>query len=172
MLSKRHRMLMSVCFLLVFVTFLIRYCLPRFVQRLLKIRKELFTHIGTVVSRVNFSAFSRHCRPSTSHPRTKSAVITLYAIFSGGRRDVFRSYRSTMRPCICKSNCCAANNFTERPFFPLSLSQLCNFENFPRSRHLYFLISSHHLSKIVIIRFLCFFFSLLRNKLDYEQITT
>lgn len=29
---------------------------------------------------------------------------------------------------------------------------------------------SHHLSKIVIIRFLCF--SLLRNKLDYEQITT
>lgn len=41
----------------------------------------------------------------------------------------------------------------------LSLSQLCNFENFPRSRHLYFLISSHHLSKIVIIRFLCFFFA-------------
>lgn len=113
-------MLMSVSFLFVFVTFLIRYCLPRFVQRLLKIRKELFTHIGTAVSRVNFSAFSRHRRPSTSHLRTESAVITLYAIFSGGRRDVLRSYRSTMRPCICKWNCCAANNFTERPFFPLS----------------------------------------------------
>lgn len=85
----------------------------------------------------------------------------------------FQSYQSTMHPCICKSNCCAAGNFTERPL-PLSLFQLCNFENFPRSRHLYFLIFSHHLSKIVIIRFLCVcvFFSLLRNKLDYEQITT
>lgn len=83
---------------------------------------------------------------------------------------MFGSYQSTMQPCICKSNCCAANNFTEKASPPPS-SQLCNFENFPRSRHLYFLISSHHLSKIVIIRFLCFF-SLLRNKLDYEQITT
>lgn len=43
-------MLMSVCFLFVFVTFLIRYCSPRFAQRrtLLKIRKELFTQIAIV----------------------------------------------------------------------------------------------------------------------------
>lgn len=43
-------MLMSVCFLFVFVTFLIGYCSPPCVPKrtLLKIRKELFTQIGIV----------------------------------------------------------------------------------------------------------------------------
>lgn len=176
-------MLMSVCFLFVFVTFLIRYCLPRFAQRrmLLKIRKELFMQFGIV-----------------GEPRCQGLILLLSHDIAALRQVVRKpnprqscSTRSfpefaVMFLGVIRAQCARAfasqivvpqTTLLKGFFSPLSLSlalflsQLCNFENFPRSRHLYFLISSHHLSKIVIIRFLCFF-SLLRNKLDYEQITT
>lgn len=120
---------MSVCFLFVFVIFLIRYCSPQCVPRqpLLKIRKKLFTQIGIVGEppcQGLVFLLSQDSHPSTSRPQTESAMIMLYTIFSRGWCDVFWSYQSTMRPCICKSNCCAANNFTERSFFPLSLPAL------------------------------------------------
>lgn len=66
---------------------------------------------------------------------------------------------------ICKSNRSVLyrKSFCHTP-------QLSNFEKLAQIQTFILPDFSHHLSKIVIIRFLCF--SLLRNKLDYEQITT
>lgn len=55
--------------------------------------------------------------------------------------EMFWSYHGTMYFIflyICKSNCCVTDYFIEGFCHIL---QLCNFENFHRSRHLYFLIS-------------------------------
>lgn len=60
-------MLMSVCFLLfVFVTFLIRYCSPWYIQKgesSLRLERAVYAdqhRLRAAVSRVNFSALSRH----------------------------------------------------------------------------------------------------------------
>lgn len=68
---------------------------------------------------------------------------------------------------ICKSN--ATVQSTSSKGFRLILSDLALWK-LPQIQTFILPDFSHHLSKIVIIRFLCF--SLLRNKLDYEQITT
>lgn len=84
--------------------------------------------------------------------------------------EMFVTYRSTMYfifMYICKSNCSATDYFIERLLPHSSALQLWKL---PQIQTFILPDFSHHLSKIVIIRFLCF--SLLRNKLDYEQITT
>lgn len=84
--------------------------------------------------------------------------------------EMFLSYHGTMYFIflyICKSNCSVTDYFIERL---LPYSSALQLWKLPQIQTFILPDFSHHLSKIVIIRFLCF--SLLRNKLDYEQITT
>lgn len=85
--------------------------------------------------------------------------------------EMFLTYHNTMYfifMYICKSNRSCTETTLLKGFCTystaLQLWKLLQIQTFILPDF------SHHLSKIVIIRFLCF--SLLRNKLDYEQITT
>lgn len=85
--------------------------------------------------------------------------------------EMFLSYRSTMYFIflrICKSNRSVLQTTYWKAF--ATFFSFYNFEKLPQIQTFILPDFSHHLSQIVIIRFLCF--SLLRNKLDYEQITT
>lgn len=118
--SRVNVCLFSVCYISDWILFR-RHAF--WTPRLLQSRKELLTQIGIVgaprrqglISLLSPLLFHKSSANRICDDRGRLHLLAEVGVFGG--------YQSTMRSCICKSNCCAANNFTAKAFFPPSLSR-------------------------------------------------
>lgn len=183
-------------FVFMFVIVLIRYCFSQYIRRWappFRIKRAVYRDLHDLVPRVNLPILTsiavchRHqCFWWAIYPQRNTVdivwnmpkycvfvewahIVYLYTSFAEGWWNVLElSAQCTLYFCVFASQICSVTDYFIERLLPYSSA--LQLWKLPQIQTFILPDFSHHLSKIVIIRFLCF--SLLRNKLDYEQITT